>query len=48
MRVLIVKPEQTPEIREIDDSLETMQGIVGGLIQPIYPFEDPVALVANA
>ena len=34
-------------MREIDDSLKAMQEIVGGYIQPIYPFGDPVALVCN-
>ena len=47
MRVLVVEPERRPEAREIDGSLHTMQGIVGGLIQPVYPFDDPVALVCN-
>ena len=35
MRVLVVKPERRPEVREIDDSLKAMQEIVGGYIQPI-------------
>lgn len=47
MRILIIKPGQKPEVREIDGTLESMQGIVGGLIQAIYPYEQPVALVAN-
>ena len=47
MRILIIEPGQKPEIREIDGTLESMQGIVGGLIQAIYPYEQPVALVAN-
>ena len=47
MRVLIIEPGQKPEVREIDGTLESMQGIVGGLIQAIYPYEQPVALVAN-
>lgn len=47
MRVLVVEPERRPEVKEINDSLESMQSIVGGLIQPIYPFEDSVALVCN-
>ena len=47
MRVLVVEPEQRPEEREIEDSLNAMQGIVGGYIQSIYPFEEPVALVCN-
>ena len=47
MRVLVVEPERRPEVQEIDDSLKEMQGIVGGYIQSIYPFEEPVALVCN-
>ena len=47
MRVLIVAPGCKPEVQEIDGTLESMQGIVGGLIQAIYPYEQPIALVAN-
>ena len=47
MLVLVVEPERRPELREIDGTLESMQGIVGGLIQAIYPFGKPVALVCN-
>lgn len=47
MRVLIVEPERRPEVREIEDSLNAMQEIVGGLIQSIYPFDEPVALICN-
>lgn len=47
MQILVVEPERKPEVREINDSLAEMQGIVGGFIQPIYPFEDSVALVCN-
>ena len=47
MRILVVEPEHRPEVKEIDDSLKEMQCIVGGYIQAIYPFEEPVALVCN-
>ena len=47
MRILVVEPERRPEVKEIDGSLKAMQGIVGGYIQAIYPFDDSVALVAN-
>ena len=47
MQVLVVEPERRPEVREINDSLSAMQEIVGGLIQPIYLFNEPVALVCN-
>ena len=47
MRVLIVEPLTEPYVKEIDSSLESMQNIVGGLIQAIYPFDHPVALICN-
>ena len=47
MRVLVVEPGHRPEVKEINDSLKEMQGIVGGYIQSICPFEEPVALVCN-
>lgn len=47
MQVLVIKPGQRPEVQEIDGTLESMQKIVGGLIQAVYPYEQPVALVAN-
>lgn len=33
-----------PTIQEIDGSLESMQRIVGGDIEAVYPFDDPVVL----
>ena len=48
MRVVIVKPEKIAYEKEIGDSLESMQQVVGGFIEAIYPFEDQeVALVCN-
>ena len=47
MRILLIKPEKRPVVREIDGSLKSMQEAVGGYIQAIYPFEDPVALVCG-
>ena len=47
MRILIVEPERRPEVREIDGSLKSMQEIVGGLIQALFPFDEPLALVCN-
>ncbi|MBQ1992007.1 MAG: DUF3846 domain-containing protein [Clostridia bacterium] len=48
MKILVVEPLTKPHIKEIDGSLESMQKIVGGLIQAIYPYEDKdVALVCN-
>lgn len=47
MQVVVVEAKKKPEVREIGDSLESMQKIVGGLIEAVYPFDEPVALIAN-
>lgn len=47
MKVLVVEPNKKPEVREISSGLESMQAVVGGLIEAIYPFDDPVALICN-
>ena len=47
MRVLVVEPGKVPRASEIGDSLEAMQAVVGGTIQAVYPFEEPVALVCH-
>ena len=47
MRILLVEPGKRPVLKEIDGSLKSMQEIVGGTIQALYPFEEPVALICN-
>lgn len=47
MKVVLVKPGEPGVITEIKSDLISMQEIVGGLIQAIYPFEDEVAIVCN-
>ena len=47
MRILLIEPNRPPRPYTIDDTLEAMQHIVGGPIQAVYPFEEPVALVCN-
>ena len=47
MRILVVEPERRPEVREIDGSLKSMQEVVGGWIQALFPFDEPLALVCN-
>lgn len=47
MRILLVEPGKQPVLKEIDGSLKSMQEIVGGTIQALYPFEEPVALICN-
>lgn len=48
MKVLVVRPMEMPEVQEIDHTLSAMQKLVGGTIQAVYPFDEPVALVCNA
>lgn len=47
MQVVIVEPKKKPTVQNIDDGLEAMQKIVGGTIQAIYPFDEPIALICN-
>lgn len=47
MVILLVEPGKAPRRAEIDGSLQSMQELVGGTIQAIYPFEEPVALICN-
>lgn len=47
MRIIVVEPQMKSTIRHINGSLASMQNIVGGTIQAMYPYDDAVALVAN-
>lgn len=48
MKILVIEPLKEPYTKEINDSLESMQKIVDGLIQAIYPFDRPeIALICN-
>ncbi|MBR5190700.1 MAG: DUF3846 domain-containing protein, partial [Clostridia bacterium] len=47
MVVLAVRPGERPVLEVLDGSLVSMQKFVGGDIEPIYPFEDEVAIVCN-
>ena len=47
MKVLIVEPNKIPYEKNIENNLETLQEIVGGMIQITYPCEDLVGIVCN-
>lgn len=47
MNVIIVEPEKRPYLKSIQTGLEALQKSVSGYIEAIYPFDDPVALIAN-
>ena len=48
MKILVVEPLTAPYEKEIAGGLESMQAVIGGYIQAIYPFEDEeLALICN-
>ena len=47
MNVLMVEPGKAPYETQIGNDLQSMQAVVGGYIQAVYPFEQPVALVCR-
>lgn len=46
LNVLVVEPDYAPYEKEIS-GLREMQAVVGGSIQAIYPYKEPVAIVCN-
>lgn len=47
MKVLVIEPEKAPYEKEIESGLESLQAEVGGYIEGVYPFDEPVAIVCN-
>ena len=47
IKVVMVEPGKEARIDKIDNSLESMQQIVGGWIEAYYPFEEEVCIVCN-
>ena len=47
LHVLVVEPGRRPRLQSIPHTLQAMQALVGGPIQAVYPFEEPVALICN-
>ena len=47
IRVIVCRADERAEVVEIEDKLEAMQELVGGLIQEYMPWEDEVALICN-
>ena len=47
MHVIIVEPGKKPREADIENKLEVLQKTVGGYIQAIYPWDEPVALVCD-
>lgn len=47
IKVVLLEPNKVASVAEIDATLEGMQSVVGGLIEPGYYFEEPVCVVLN-
>lgn len=47
MQVVVVEPKKKPVVQDISSDLESMQKTVGGSIEAVYPFDEPVALICN-
>ena len=45
--VLVVEPEKKPYVKEISSGLSSLQKEVGGYIQAVYPYEEPVAIICD-
>ena len=45
--VVACYPGKTATVIRIQNTLEAKQAFVGGYIQAVYPFDDPVAIVCN-
>lgn len=47
MKVIIVEPDARPRVADIQSDLESLQEIVGGTIQCVFPFPDSVGIICN-
>ena len=47
IRMLEIAPLEEPRIIEVEHTLENLQELVGGTIQAVYPWEEPVALLVD-
>ena len=45
--VLLIEPEARPKVVTMETGLQPLQEAVGGYIEAVYPFDDPVALIVN-
>ena len=47
MTVMLIEPEARPKVVTMETGLKPLQEAVGGYIEAVYPFDDPVALIVN-
>ncbi len=46
MTVITIEPGMKPYVQEIQSGLESLQREVGGDIQAVYPYDDPISIIA--
>ena len=46
IRVLFVEPMEKPKLINIEHTLESLQNLVGGNIEALYPWDDEVAVIS--
>ena len=47
IRVVLLEPHQMARTIEVKNTLEDLQELVGGNIEPFYPFEEEVCIICN-
>lgn len=47
IQVIMCEPGKRAYTATITNTLESLQQIVGGYIETVYPFDDPVAIICN-
>ena len=47
IKVVLCEPGKVARVAEIGTELSDLQRVVGGLIEPYYPFEEQVCIVCN-
>ncbi len=45
--ILVVEPGKKPYVKEIENTLKSLQHEVDGYIQAVYPWNEPVALICD-
>lgn len=47
MQIVYVEPGKRARVTTIQSGLESLQRMVGGYIEAVYPYDDPVAIICN-
>lgn len=47
IQVVLCEPRKKARIATISNTLPSLQQIVGGYIEAVYPFDDPVTIICN-